>query len=84
MLAQSLYPHAELVGKKREELMDLCLNRGMNWNELDIPKKRGVAVYRKPVVANGKMGPVTRMKFCIDCQIPVFSSESCTLFEELV
>ena len=82
MLAQSLYPHTELIGKKREELMDMCMSKGMNWNNLSIPKKRGYAVYRKPVVLNGKLGPVTRMKFFIDSQIPTFSSEDCTLFEE--
>ena len=82
MLAQSLYPHTELIGKKREELMDMCMSKGMNWNNLSIPKKRGYAVYRKPVVHNGKLGPVTRMKFFIDSQIPIFSSEDCTLFEE--
>ena len=84
MLAQSLYSHTELVGKKREELMDLCVNNGMNWNALSIPKKRGCGVYRKPVVVNGKMGAVTRMKFFIDLQIPIFSSDDCTLFEEFV
>ena len=84
MLAQSLYPHAELVGKKREALMDLCIAKGMNWNDLSIPKKRGYAVYRKPVVANGKMGPVIRMKFVIDREIPIFSAEDCTLFEEMI
>ena len=82
MLAQSLYSHTELIGKKREELMDLCMGKGMNWNNLPIPKKRGYAVYRRPVVVNGKMGPLTRMRFFIDSQIPIFSSEDCRLFEE--
>ena len=58
------------------------MSKGMNWNNLSIPKKRGYAVYRKPVVLNGKLEPVTRMKFFIDSQIPIFSSEDCTLFEE--
>ena len=53
-------------------------------NTIDISKKRGVAVYRNPVVTKGKMGTVTRMKFFIDREIPVFSSDSCNLFEELV
>ena len=53
-------------------------------NTIDIPKKRGIAVYRKPAVTKGKMGAVTRMKFFIDREIPVFSSDSCTLFEERV
>ena len=48
-----LYPHTELIGKKREELMDMCMSKGMNWNNLSIPKKRGYAVYRKLVVQMG-------------------------------
>ena len=83
MLAQSLYAHAELHRKKREELMDLCMDKGMNWNDLSIPKKRGFAVYRKAQVVNGRLGPVTRMRFTIDDQIPIFSTEECRLFEEM-
>ena len=46
MLARSLYSHDELIGKPREELMDLCWQKGQNWNDLATPKKRGYAVYR--------------------------------------
>ncbi|MCQ2379082.1 MAG: tRNA(His) guanylyltransferase Thg1 family protein, partial [Victivallaceae bacterium] len=49
MLAQSLYPHTELVGKKRDQLQELCFCKGFNWNDLPTPKKRGYAVRRRPV-----------------------------------
>ena len=84
MLARSLYSHDELIGKPREELMDLCWRKGQNWNNLATPKKRGYAVYRRPVVVNGKLGPLERMKFIIDDNIPIFSSEDCDLFDPLV
>ena len=83
MLAQSLYRQSELIGKKRDDLMDLCHQKGINWNNLPVPQKRGFAVYRRPVVIQGRMGPVTRMKFMIDANVPVFSAENCTLFETL-
>ena len=83
MLAQSLYKHTELAGKKRDDLMELCWQKGQNWNNLSIPKKRGFAVYRKPVVISGKFGEVTRMKFLIDSEIPIFSADDCTLFDSL-
>ena len=83
MLAQSLYPQSELIGKKRDELMDLCWQKGQNWNDLSIPKKRGFAVYRKSVTVQGRMGPVTRMKFLVDSEIPVFSADDCRLFDSL-
>jgi len=84
MLAQSLYPHSELIGKQRDALMDLCWAKGQNWNNLPTPKKRGYAVYKCPVVIQGRMGPVTRMKFLIDEDCPVFSADDCKLFDDLL
>lgn len=81
MLAQSLYSHEELMHCQREELMDMCWRKGFNWNDLSTAKKRGFAVWRQPVTVNGKFGPVERMRFVIDEDIPIFSAESCTLFD---
>ena len=83
MLAQSLYSHAELVHRRREELMDLCWQKGQNWNDLPTPKKRGIAVYKHTVLKESKYGAVERKKFFIDEDIPIFSAENCTLFSEL-
>ena len=83
MLAQHLYSHGELIGRKREDLQELCWQKGHNWNDLSTQEKRGTAVYKIPVVKKGKNGDVTRMKFVIDPDIPVFSSDSCTLFEDI-
>lgn len=41
MLAQSLYSHKELIGKKSPELQELCFQKGINWNALDPIQKRG-------------------------------------------
>jgi len=46
MLAQSLFSHKELHGKSCAELLDMCLEKGHNWNELDSIKKQG-AVFHK-------------------------------------
>ena len=81
MLAQSLYSHAELMHCHRDELMDMCWRKGCNWNDLPTPKKRGFAVWRRPVTVNGKLGPVERNRFVIENEIPIFSAESCTLFD---
>lgn len=74
MLAQSLYAHGELQGRKWSELQELCWKKGRNWNNLATAEKRGVCVYRHEVVREGPNGPVTRMKFFIDREIPVFTS----------
>ncbi|MBR4614969.1 MAG: hypothetical protein IKO55_05130 [Kiritimatiellae bacterium] len=74
MLAQSLYAQKELQGKRRADLHELCFQKGVNWNDLPIPDKRGRAVYRAAVEKQGKNGnTVVRHVFRIDDEIPVFS-----------
>jgi tRNA(His) 5'-end guanylyltransferase len=82
MLAQSLYSHKELIGKKRNDLQELCWAKGQNWNDLSTQEKRGSAVYKVSVTKNTPSGEVTRMKFAIDKNIPIFSADDCTLFDE--
>lgn len=43
-LAQSLYSHKELHGKKSNDLQELCFQKGQNWNNLSSYKKRGTFV----------------------------------------
>ena len=74
MLAQSLYAHGELQGKKWPDLQEMCWKKGRNWNDLETAEKRGVCVYKQDVVVNGKCGPITRRKFVIDHEIPIFHS----------
>lgn len=83
MLAQSLYSQRELTGKKREALQELCWAKGHNWNDLSTGEKRGIAVYKVPVKKNSPYGEITRMKFVIDENIPVFSADDCTLFTDI-
>lgn len=41
MLAQSLYSHNELEKKNQTDLQEMCFQKGHNWNDLSIGKKRG-------------------------------------------
>ena len=84
MLAQSLYSHKELIGKRREELMDLCRQKGYNWNNLTTPEKRGTAVYKTAVKKSTEHGEVIRKKFVSDENTPIFSADDCTLFESIL
>ena len=74
MLAQSLYAHETLQHRKWSDLQDLCWRKGRNWNDLESAEKRGVCVYRHRVVVQGRQGPVERMKFFVDREIPIFTS----------
>ena len=75
MLAQSLYRHAELQHKKWAELQEMCWQKDCNWNNLDSVEKRGFCVYRQEVVVDGRQGPIMRMKFLVDRDIPIFTSQ---------
>jgi tRNA(His) guanylyltransferase len=46
MLAQSLYSHKELQGKKTPELHEMCFQKGKNWNDLDPQFKNGTLYVR--------------------------------------
>lgn len=41
MLARSLYSHTELKGKKRNDMLDMIVKKGDNWNHWDSAFKRG-------------------------------------------
>ena len=74
MLAQSLCRHNELQNKKWAELQEMCWQKGRNWNDLEVVEKRGACIYRHEVEVSGRDGPVKRMKFFIDRNIPIFTS----------
>lgn len=75
LLAQSLYSHNQLSGKRHDELMEMCFQKGHNWNDLPTPQKRGYSVYKVPVQFSNDSGSVERMKFIIDSDIPIFTSD---------
>lgn len=45
MLARSLYSHKELIGKKTQDLHEMCFTKGHNWNNLAPHIKRGLCTY---------------------------------------
>lgn len=84
MLAQSIYTQKELQGKRRADLHELCFKKGVNWNDLPVPDKRGRAVYRVAVERPNRDGGVTlRHTLAIDNEIPVFADDSAWLASHL-
>jgi tRNA(His) guanylyltransferase len=43
-VAQSLYSHKELNGKKTNEMQEMIFQKGINWNDYDFRKKRGAVI----------------------------------------
>lgn len=56
MLAQSLFSHNELHKKNTSELQEMCFQKGHNWNDLDVSKKRGSLIVKATYV-NGRIFP---------------------------
>jgi tRNA(His) guanylyltransferase len=42
MAAQSVYSHKQLQGKKRQDMMEMLFQKGINWNDYPVHFKRGI------------------------------------------
>ena len=60
-VAQSLYSHKELNGKKTDEMQEMIFQKGINWNDYSPREKRGSAIRRveKQYVRKGTTVNVT-------------------------
>ena len=43
-VAQSLYSHKELNGKKTNDMQEMIFQKGINWNDYDFREKRGAVI----------------------------------------
>lgn len=80
MVAQANFSHKSLQGLNSSQLQDkLLLEKGINWNDLPIWQKRGVAIVRKQkpktVVYNGEEKTVMRNVWEVDLETPIFSQD---------
>ena len=64
-LAQAYFSHKELHGKNSSQMQDMLMEKhAINWNDLDIPKKRGTAIVKDD---NGK--------WIIDEEMPILRGD---------
>lgn len=70
MTAQSLYSHNELNGVNTTKMQDLCIEKGVNWNDLPAGFKRGRMIWKENYeteINNEKFsGSVTRSRWAIN------------------
>ena len=70
MVAQSLFSHKQLLGKKCDELQDmLFLEHGVNWNNYAPCEKRGICVIKETYDKGG----ARRTRWIADENTPVFT-----------
>lgn len=76
-VAQSYFPHKQIQNKSNNVLQDkLFTEKGINWNDYPTHLKRGSCCVKKMVevpTPNGET--VSRLKWVIDKEIPIFSQE---------
>ena len=75
MLAQSLYSHKELQGKKNAELQEMCFKKGKNWNDCETWQKRGVCAVKHAVEKEHDGNKFIRNVWAVDDNIPVFTQD---------
>lgn len=71
-LAQSLYSHSELQGKKCNQLQDMCFLKDHNWNDLPVYMKRGRCVVKQ--IYKSEDGYI-RSHWVVDNDIPEFTQD---------
>jgi tRNA(His) guanylyltransferase len=60
MLAQSVFSHKELFKKGRNEMLDMLMAKGINWNDTPIHFRRGIYIRNR--VIQKPLDEVTRLK----------------------
>jgi len=73
MLARSLYSHKELDHKNTAQLQELCFQKGQNWNDIPTRHKRGRCIVKETYTVADEN--VTRTRWAVDNEIPVFSQD---------
>lgn len=73
-VAQSLYSHRELNGKKTDEMQEMIFQKGINWNDFDFRKKRGAVIARVPVEMQSGDVTYTRNKWKV-VETPIFTQD---------
>jgi len=70
MLARSLYSTSELVGKKKADMLAMCREKGVVWEDLHPALKRGRCAKRQSYEGPGGS---LRYEWRVDDHVPVFS-----------
>lgn len=73
-VAQSLYSHKELNGKKTDEMQEMIFQKGINWNDYTPREKRGSIIKRSIEKRNNEKGDeYERSRWEADPETPIFS-----------
>lgn len=71
-VAQSLYSHKELNGKKTDEMQEMIFQKGINWNDYSFREKRGGIIAKVAEEVQGMEGKVIRNRWKL-VETPIFT-----------
>ena len=82
LVAQSLFPHKELMHKNTDQLQEMIFQKGINWNDYPTYYKRGLCYVKKPtkvrtVIDMKDMSEteIIRNRWTPDYDIPIFTQD---------
>lgn len=82
-VAQSLYSHTELNGKKCNEMQEMIFQKGINWGKYDAGLKRGRVIYKAEVLGEHEGTKFTRNVWKIGSS-EMFSCEEGTILDNIL
>ena len=75
-LGQANFSHKEMAGLNNDQVQEkLFQEKGINWNDLDVWKKRGACLYKNQVDKNINGCDVLRTEVVADWEIPIFTQD---------
>jgi tRNA(His) 5'-end guanylyltransferase len=75
-LGQANFSHKEMSGLNNEQVQEkLFKEKGINWNNIDIWKKRGICLYKEQVAKTVDGYDVVRTEIIEDRGIPIFTQD---------
>lgn len=91
MVGQANFSHKELHGKSCNQIQDmLMIQKGINWNDFQVYQKRGSCCVKESYSTVdlstyvGSIDAITRMRWIIDKEIPIFKGEDRNYIDKLI
>lgn len=91
MVGQANFSHKELHGKSCNQIQDmLMIQKDINWNDFPVYQKRGSCCVKESYSTvnlstyTGSIDAITRMRWIIDKEIPIFKGEDRNYIDKLI
>lgn len=93
MVGQANFSHKELQNKSCNQIQDMLIDKGINWNDLPTYQKRGSCCVRNNIViSTGGTTEIVQLRdssesenvWIIDKEIPIFKGEGREYIDKLI